>query len=77
MSISVCFPKICNFLQIHFSVDDVNVPDVPGMFTTFIVKKQPLFVDPRMFRELEHYGRLMGYNKPIDFHLGDPEKNDS
>lgn len=62
--------------KIHFSVDDVKVPDVPGMFTTFLVKHQPLFVDPRMFKELEHYGRLMGYDKPIDFHLGDPDKKD-
>lgn len=62
------------FLQIHFKVDDVKVPEVPGMFTSFLVKNQPLFVDPRMFKELEHYGRLMGYDKPIDFHLGEEEQ---
>lgn len=44
------------------------------MFTSFLVKNKPLFVDPRMFSDLEHYGRLMGYDKPIDFHLGDEEK---
>lgn len=63
--------------KIHFTVDDVKVPEVPGMFTTFLVKNRPLFVDPRMFKELEHYGRLMGYDKPIDFHLGEQdEKSD-
>lgn len=62
------------FLQIHFTVDDVKVPEVPGMFTSFLVKNQPLFVDPHMFKELEHYGRLMGYDKPVDFHLGKEEE---
>ncbi|XP_053642652.2 transmembrane protein 70 homolog, mitochondrial [Cherax quadricarinatus] len=62
--------------KIHFHIDDVKVPDVPGMFTTFLVKDRPLFVDPNMFEDLEHYGRLMGYNKPVNFHLGEPEKKD-
>lgn len=60
--------------KIHFTVDDVKVPEVPGMFTSFLVKNKPLFVDPHMFSDLEHYGRLMGYDKPIDFHLGKEEK---
>lgn len=62
------------FLQIHFTVDDVKVPEVPGMFTTFLVKNRPLFVDPRMFKELEHYGRLMGYDRPVNFHLGEQDE---
>ncbi|XP_069170584.1 transmembrane protein 70 homolog, mitochondrial-like [Procambarus clarkii] len=62
--------------KIHFHADDVKVPDVPGMFTTFLVKNKPLFVDPKMFENVEHYGRLMGYDKPIDFHLGDPNKKE-
>ncbi|XP_045110610.1 transmembrane protein 70 homolog, mitochondrial-like isoform X2 [Portunus trituberculatus] len=63
--------------KVKFTVDDVKVPEVPGMFTTFLVKNRPLFVDPHMFKEVEHYGRLMGYDRPIDFHLKEhDEKSD-
>merc|ERR1712198_317274 len=57
------------FLQekkIKFKVQDIHVPAVPGMFTTFHAKNRPLFVDPKMFTDLDHFGRLMGYDKPID-----------
>lgn len=50
-------------------MDDIQVPDVPGMFTTFQVGKQSLFVDPSLFTDPNHYVRLMGYDKPIDFKL--------
>lgn len=39
------------------------------MFTSFLVKKRPLFVDPALFDDPEHYVRIMGYDKPIDFKL--------
>jgi len=39
------------------------------MFTSFVVKKRPLFVDPALFDDPEHYVRIMGYDKPIDFKL--------
>ena len=45
----------------------MKVPPVPGMFTTFHAKDHPLFVEPGMFEDIEHYGRIMGYDKPIDF----------
>ncbi|XP_068218746.1 transmembrane protein 70 homolog, mitochondrial [Palaemon carinicauda] len=60
--------------KINFTVDDVKVPTVPGPFTSFHVKNQPLFVEPRMFEDIEHYGRLMGYDKPIDFSLDDEKE---
>ncbi|XP_042877528.1 transmembrane protein 70 homolog, mitochondrial-like [Penaeus japonicus] len=59
--------------KIHFKVQDIHVPAVPGMFTTFLAKNKPLFVDPKMFSDLEHFGRIMGYDKPIDFKLGEKE----
>lgn len=62
----------CYVLQIEFSVDDVKVPDVPGMFTSFHVNGRPLFVDPGLFSDPTHYGKLMGYDKPIDFKLSEP-----
>jgi len=60
-----------HWLQITFTTDDVTVPDVPGMFTSFQIKGIPLFVDPRLFNEPEHYAKIMGYDKPIDFKLSD------
>lgn len=45
------------------------------MFTSFLVKGIPLFVDPRLFPNPEHYGRIMGYDKPIDLQLGTKDKN--
>ncbi|XP_063602420.1 transmembrane protein 70 homolog, mitochondrial-like [Penaeus indicus] len=59
--------------KIHFKIQDIHVPPVPGMFTTFLAKNKPLFVDPKMFSDLEHFGRIMGYDKPIDFKLGKQE----
>lgn len=55
--------------QLEFQVGDVHVPDVPGPFTTLYARARPLFLDPRTFSEVEHYGRLMGYDKPIDLHM--------
>ncbi|XP_037085065.1 transmembrane protein 70 homolog, mitochondrial-like [Pollicipes pollicipes] len=52
-----------------FGVDDVTVPAVPGMFTTFLARGRPLFVDAGQFEPIEHYGRLMGYDRPFDFKL--------
>jgi len=67
--------------QVRFKVEDVNVPEIPGMFTSFLVKpkgsgKKPmaLFVDPRLFEDPTHYVKLMGYDKPIDFKLDFAEK---
>lgn len=50
-----------------FKLEDVVVPEVPGMFTTFMVKDKSLFVDPSLFPDPTHYIKIMGYDKPIDF----------
>jgi transmembrane protein 70, mitochondrial len=36
-------------------------------------KPRPLFVDPRLFPDPNHYIKIMGYDKPIDFKLSMPE----
>ncbi|XP_033221836.1 transmembrane protein 70 homolog, mitochondrial [Belonocnema kinseyi] len=59
--------------QIEFQPKDVFVPEVPGMFTSCLIKKAPLFFTPDSFNDLSHYKRIMGYDKPIDFKLGIPE----
>lgn len=61
--------------EVIFRPDDVEVPEVPGMFTSFHVKGVPLFVDPRMFKDKSHYARIMGYDKPLDLKLGDVEND--
>lgn len=67
--------------EIKFKVEDVIVPEVPGMFTSFLVKpkgsnKNPaaLFVDPKLFDDPTHYVKIMGYDKPMDFKLNLTEK---
>lgn len=40
------------------------------MFTSIIVKDTPLFLDPKMFSNPDHYIKIMGYDKPMDFKLG-------
>ena len=55
------------WFQIKFKIKDVHVPSIPGMFTTFRAKNVPLFVDADQFEDPKHYGKIMGYDKPIDF----------
>mgnify|MGYP000274100851 CR=1 FL=1 len=77
----ICPPiywKLAYFVfQVTFNKDEVVVPDIPGMFTSFQVKGLPLFVDPRLFGEPLHYAKIMGYDKPIDFKLKDSADNSS
>lgn len=53
----------------RFKIDDVKVPDVPGLFTSLTVKGKPLFMDPNQFTDVSHYAKMMGFDKPIDFKL--------
>uniref|UniRef100_A0A1I8NYY3 Transmembrane protein 70 homolog, mitochondrial n=1 Tax=Stomoxys calcitrans TaxID=35570 RepID=A0A1I8NYY3_STOCA len=64
-TISIILQKI----QTKFRPSDVKVPEVPGMFTSFMVGNKALFVDPALFDDPEHYVRIMGYDKPIDLKL--------
>ena len=54
-----------------FSPEEVEVPAVPGMFTSFTVrqpdgKKPAFFINPPEFRSQNAYIKLMGYDKPMD-----------
>ncbi|CAB4064170.1 TMEM70 [Lepeophtheirus salmonis] len=60
--------------KITFKVEDVDVPSVPGMFTTFKAHNIPLFIDGENFKEnLEHYGKIMGYDKPLNLRWDNDE----
>lgn len=74
VSVMKSFNWILNFpplFQLTFRLSDVQVPDLPGMFTTFKAKSQPLFVDGTQFHDLEHFGKIMGYDKPLDLRMRD------
>ncbi|XP_060520799.1 transmembrane protein 70 homolog, mitochondrial [Cylas formicarius] len=59
----------CRPQKVEFKINDVVVPEVPGMFSTFHAKNKAFFVDPESFDYLEHYSKIMGYDKPIDLKL--------
>lgn len=45
------------------------MPEVPGMFTSFVVNGTPMFVDAKQFTDTDHYIKMMGYDKPLDLKL--------
>ena len=69
-----------NFLNRHkqltFNRDDVHVPAIPGMFTSFIVKGQPLLLDPSLVTDKQAYMHMMGYDKPIDEYIERSRRSD-
>jgi len=52
--------------KIEFTLNDVEVPEVPGPFCTFKANSVPLFVEGSQFSDIRHYGKIMGYDKPVD-----------
>ncbi|CAH2037710.1 unnamed protein product, partial [Iphiclides podalirius] len=63
--------------KLEFKPNDVVVPDIPGMFTTMKAKGTPLFIEARHFNDPLHYAKIMGYDKPMDFKLGNVEDSES
>lgn len=63
--------------KLDFTAQDVKIPAVPGPFTTLLAKGRPLFVDVRDFQDVDALKHLMGYDKPINWHLGQPQEQDS
>ncbi|KAJ8669852.1 hypothetical protein QAD02_001111 [Eretmocerus hayati] len=56
----------------EFTVEDVTVPTVLGMFCSCAIKGKKFFLDAKCFFNQDHYIRLMGYDKPVDL---DPTNN--
>lgn len=52
----------------EFALDDVHVPDLPGVFTTVQVKssKRNLFVDLNTIADVGLVQKIYGYDKPFD-----------
>ncbi|XP_040289798.1 transmembrane protein 70, mitochondrial-like [Bufo bufo] len=55
----------------EFSPEDVEVPGVSKMFTTFYAKKKSMLINPMLFPNSNDYQHLMGYDKPFTFNLED------
>lgn len=61
--------------KLEFSLDDVNVPDLPGLFTTIEIKstKRGLFIDLDQIEDLELTKRIYGFDKPFDIEKFNPK----
>jgi transmembrane protein 70 len=55
--------------KLEFSLDDIFVPDIPGVFSTVQLKSQnrSLFVDLNQISDLDLTQKIYGYDKPLDF----------
>lgn len=51
-------------IETKFKQDDVVVPMIPGLFTSFTVNKKPLFMDPAYVLDIKAYQHLLGHDKP-------------
>lgn len=56
---------------IKFKLNQVHVPDVPGLFTSMIAKmsekeKRKLFVDFNLIHDADLVAKIFGYDKPLD-----------
>ncbi|XP_047353637.1 transmembrane protein 70 homolog, mitochondrial [Vespa velutina] len=61
--------------KIEFTPDDVVIPEISGIFTTCLIKGKPLLFDENNFNDFNHYQKIMGFDKPIDYKLGNPNLN--
>lgn len=73
-NISVSVILLYFVVQLKFKKEDVIVPEVPGPFTSILIrdkegKEVPVFVALESFIFPRHYGLFMGYDKPLDLQL--------
>ncbi|RZF32407.1 hypothetical protein LSTR_LSTR001871 [Laodelphax striatellus] len=55
--------------ELTFKANEVDVPETPPFLASFVVRGNPLFVDPKSFTDLNHYKRFMKYDVPLDLKL--------
>jgi len=56
--------------KIHrFTVGDVTVPNVPGLFTSLRVHGVPLFIDRDLFSDQSYFIELFKFNDPLDWEI--------
>ncbi|XP_053106564.1 transmembrane protein 70, mitochondrial [Hemicordylus capensis] len=59
-----------------FHQNDVKIPDISKMFTTFYAKTKSMLVNPMLFQYPQDFSHLMGYDKPFRFDLEEPKESD-
>jgi len=59
--------------QLEFTPEDVQLPTMTEMLTTCMIKGYPMFMDVHLFSDINHYKRIMGFDKPMDFSLNTEE----
>ncbi|XP_067309125.1 transmembrane protein 70, mitochondrial [Pseudorasbora parva] len=59
-----------------FHQNDVIIPAVSKMFTSFYAKKHSMLVNPMLFALPQDYNHLMGYDRPFSFDTDDLNKPD-
>lgn len=64
--------------KLEFDMNDVHVPDIPGIFSSLKVKssKRNLFVDLNQVEDVKVVEKLLGYDKPFDINKYTDEKAD-
>ncbi|KAL2742267.1 hypothetical protein V1477_009896 [Vespula maculifrons] len=58
--------------KIEFTPADVALPKINAMITTCFIKGKPLLFDENYFNDYSHYQKIMGFDKPIDYKLSNP-----
>ncbi|KAM6281122.1 transmembrane protein 70, mitochondrial [Porphyrio hochstetteri] len=59
-----------------FHREDVKIPDITKMFTTFYAKTKSMLVNPALFPNPQDFHHLMGYDKSLFFNLEEEEEAD-
>ncbi|XP_072460996.1 transmembrane protein 70, mitochondrial [Notamacropus eugenii] len=58
-----------------FHQNDVKVPDIKSIFTSFYAKTKSMLVNPMLFPHPQDYNHLMGYDKPFTFDTEETNEN--
>ncbi|XP_034946319.1 transmembrane protein 70 homolog, mitochondrial [Chelonus insularis] len=69
--VATTYTLFATIRQIEFTPDDITKPGNMQLMTTCFVKKKPIFFDYNDFKDLNHYSRILGYDKPMDFMLNE------
>ena len=51
--------------KIQFKKEEVQIPAIPGIFTSFLVRNQPLLMDPSFVLDKQAYMHMMRCDKTL------------
>lgn len=61
--------------EVKYTADDAKVALTGGLFVTHKIKGSPYFIEYTEFRSREIYLHMVGYDKPIDNEILDPNRH--